>query len=101
MDRGRKITIGSDHGDAVQTNAGGRAMIALIDFENLLKQKIGLDVASVGPSTIARAVKERMRVCRLHDEQVYWERLQSSETELQELVETVVIPETWFFRDPE
>src|SRR5262249_55035918 len=31
----------------------------------------------------------------------YWQRVRGSSDELQELIETVVIPETWFFRDVE
>jgi chemotaxis protein methyltransferase WspC len=29
----------------------------------------------------------------------YWERLHAADDELQELIEAVVVPETWFFRD--
>ena len=39
--------------------------------------------------------------CLLADPQSYWLHLRASPTELQELVEAVVVPETWFFRDPQ
>src|SRR5712671_4623467 len=71
----------------------------LAGFEDLLKRTIGLDTASVGSSVVARAVQARMSACELDDWQAYWERVNASQTELQELVEAVVIPETWFFRD--
>jgi len=72
-----------------------------MDFEALLKKTMGLDSASVGSSTIDRAVRSRMAgtgISRLDD---YWQQVCSSKDELQELIETVVVPETWFFRDRE
>jgi len=72
-----------------------------IDFENLLKRTIGLDPASVGSGTIERAVRSRMMTLGLQQTGTYWEHLQTSGEELQELIESVVVPETWFFRDRE
>ncbi|TPI72557.1 protein-glutamate O-methyltransferase CheR [Mesorhizobium sp. B2-8-9] len=69
--------------------------------EKLLTETIGLDAASVGQTVIRQAVKDRMAACRIIDAQAYWEHLTSSAQELQELVNAVVIPETWFFRDRE
>jgi chemotaxis protein methyltransferase WspC len=71
-----------------------------VDFDALLREAIGLDAASLGPSAIARAVAQRQAACRLEDVHAYWLRVRSSPTELQELIEAVVVPETWFFRDP-
>ena len=73
----------------------------LAGFEDLLKRTIGLDTASVGSSIVEHAVQARMSVCELGDLQAYWEHVRASQAELQELVEAVVIPETWFFRDRE
>jgi chemotaxis protein methyltransferase WspC len=69
-------------------------------FEQLLKQTMSLDAASIGSAAVERAVQERLSACQLADAQTYWERLSGSGTELQELIEAVVVPETWFFRDP-
>ena len=66
----------------------------------LLRQTIGLDVASVGLSLIERAVKERIRANNLRDVSQYADLLPRSQAELQSLVEVVVIPETFFFRYP-
>ena len=71
-----------------------------VDFEGLLREAIGLDASSLGPSAVARAVALRQAACRLDDVHGYWLRVRSSPSELQELVEAVVVPETWFFRDP-
>ncbi len=68
---------------------------------NLLKQAIGMDAEIVGQSVIDHAVRARMTVCGLKDRGQYWERLRHSADELQLLVEEVVVPETWFFRDAE
>ena len=71
------------------------------EFGTLLRQTIGLDVASIGAWIIERAVDDRQLACRLPDAQAYWDYLQSSAAELQALIEAVVVPETWFFRDRE
>ena len=67
----------------------------------LLKEKMGLDAGSIGVASVERAVRERLAARGLKDVQVYWTQLSASEEELQELIEVIVIPETWFFRDPE
>jgi chemotaxis protein methyltransferase WspC len=67
----------------------------------LLRETLGLDVASVGNSLIERAVKRRMIANNLPDILPYAHLLECSELELQSLCEAVVIPETFFFRYPE
>jgi chemotaxis protein methyltransferase WspC len=69
------------------------------DFANLLKETMGLDSASVGDATIESAVRMRMDSLGYKQREHYWERLHASDNELQELIEAVVVPETWFFRD--
>ena len=68
-------------------------------FENLLKQAMGLDAASIGTSAVERAVQTRTRACGLADCDLYWAQVSTCRVELQALVEAVVVPETWFFRD--
>ena len=75
--------------------------MAIIDFEKVLKQAMGLDAASIGSSTIERAVRVRMADLGLARREDYWRQLHDSKDEIQELIETVVVPETWFFRDRE
>jgi chemotaxis protein methyltransferase WspC len=62
---------------------------------------MGLDAESIGIASVERVVRARCAARGLEDEQAYWEQLNASEEELQELIEAIVIPETWFFRDPE
>ncbi|MES2569149.1 MAG: protein-glutamate O-methyltransferase CheR, partial [Verrucomicrobiota bacterium] len=38
-------------------------------------------------------------ICQLPDLEEYWRLVCDSKAELQELIEAVVVPETWFFRD--
>jgi chemotaxis protein methyltransferase WspC len=75
--------------------------MALPQIIDLLRQTVGLDVASVGLSLIERAVKQRLIANDLPDVLQYADLLQNSKLELQSLVEAVVIPETFFFRYPE
>ena len=75
--------------------------MAYRELEQLLKRTIGLDPVSIGSASIERAVQSRMRACHLKSAQEYLEHLRLSVTELQELFDAVIVPETWFFRDRE
>lgn len=70
-------------------------------IEALLQQKIGLNAMSLGPQAIARWVHQRMVVCGCADLAEYLLQLQTNAAELEALIEAVVVPETWFFRDRE
>ena len=70
-------------------------------FFAFLKDRIGLDVASVGEAIIERAVRQRSQAVQAQTPQDYWQHLQSSHDEQQALIEAVIVPETWFFRYPE
>ena len=73
--------------------------MAYVQIEELLQQTMGLDVASIGTSAVERAVLARAAECKLDGAVAYLARLRSSAAELQALIEAVVVPETWFFRD--
>ena len=68
-------------------------------IEALLTNRIGLDPAAVGSALIPRAVKIRMNELGLGDVDSYSALICGSESELQALIEEVVVPESWFFRD--
>jgi chemotaxis protein methyltransferase WspC len=68
-------------------------------IEERLKVAMGLDVASIGSTALVRAVQGRRVACGLQDVDDYWRKLSGSDAELQELIEAVVVSETWFFRD--
>lgn len=70
-------------------------------FGPLLKARIGLDSASIGTAAIERAVRLRTVATRAAGEDAYWQLLHSQPDEMQQLIEAVVVPETWFYRYPE
>jgi chemotaxis protein methyltransferase WspC len=65
----------------------------------LLRHTIGLNSEAIGAETVVRAVNQRMARCGISDLQTYLGRLQTSAQELHALIDEVVVPETWFFRD--
>ncbi len=70
-------------------------------FLDFLYQRIGLDAASVGEATIARAVRLRQAAVQALTLADYWALLNSAPDEQQALIEAVIVPETWFMRYPE
>jgi hydrogenase maturation factor len=69
--------------------------------ERLLSRWIGLDVSTVGPAAVDRAVRTRMAAIGETDAAAYAARAAADETERDALVEEVVVAESWFFRDPQ
>ena len=71
------------------------------EIQTLLQQVMGLHAETIGSSSIERAVQARMMACGAASVDDYMDRLTASPREVQELIEVVIVPETWFFRDPE
>ncbi|MCO6414463.1 MAG: hypothetical protein J5I92_17150 [Thiogranum sp.] len=69
------------------------------EIERLLQNEIGLHSSTVGSDTVRHAVEARMRACDISRVEDYRDVIRHSRTELDQLIDTVVIPETWFFRD--
>ena len=72
---------------------------ACLAAETLLELWIGLDPHTVGRNAIARAVRVRMEACGESDEDAFIARLTHDATQQGRLIEEVVVPESWFFRD--
>ena len=70
-------------------------------IEKRLRQSMGLDVESIGSSSLQRLVRLRMKAAGIATLDDYDRLLNLSATEWNQLVEAVVITETWFFRDRE
>jgi len=70
-------------------------------FFRFLRERIGLDVESVGAPMVERALRQRCLAVGAVDLDHYWLRLQKLADEQQALIEAVIVPETWFFRYPE
>ncbi|OJW25888.1 MAG: hypothetical protein BGO49_22025 [Planctomycetales bacterium 71-10] len=71
----------------------------LRDIDAILSERLGLDRASIGPGMVPRAARARMRAVGLVEPSAYAELVASCPAELQELVDEVTVPESWFFRD--
>jgi len=67
----------------------------------LLEQWIGLDVHTLGSATIVRALRVRMEACGEPDEATFLARLTRDTEQQGRLIDEVVVPESWFFRDPQ
>ncbi|WP_233237773.1 protein-glutamate O-methyltransferase CheR [Bordetella sp. LUAb4] len=91
---------GSASGPAAGATPADDAAMKLA-FNGLLKQRIGLDADAIGQATIDRAVRQRAQACHADNTAEYWRQLVGSREEQQQLIETVVVPETSFFRHPE
>lgn len=72
-----------------------------IAIEALLRRSIGLEANSLGSQVIIGAVEQRCRAVGIVDLATYYTKLLTNPSELEALVEAVVVPETWFFRDRE
>lgn len=75
--------------------------MSLTIIESLLEKKIGLSAETIGSDTIGKAIQRRMSDCGIFDSKAYFDYLLTSEKEWDELIEMVVVPETWFFRNKE
>lgn len=68
-------------------------------LESVLKEAMGLNISSVGPSSLKHAIARRMRDLEMDNTLKYLQLIKSSTPELNELIEEVAVNETWFFRD--
>ncbi len=64
-----------------------------------LETRTGLAIASLGDSIFDRHVEMRTIELHLHQEQEYRDLLSRNPTEAQWLIDRLVVPETWFFRN--
>ncbi len=64
-----------------------------------IENKIGLKPGGITPAVWEWVLKERMNLCTISTYKEYYERLVSSRDECQALIELIIIPESWFFRD--
>ncbi|HAN73745.1 MAG TPA: hypothetical protein DCQ63_05235, partial [Planktothrix sp. UBA8402] len=67
----------------------------------LLQEKIGLDPNVIGIREISRVLERHRVACNCSSLETYFHYLQTNKAEFEALIESVVVPETWFFRDGE
>ena len=70
-------------------------------IEQLLRQTIGLDATTIGRTLVQRAIRLRMRSAGARGVEEYEQVIRRSRTEWNKLVESLLVGETWFFRDAE
>ncbi|MFN6190573.1 MAG: CheR family methyltransferase [Planctomycetia bacterium] len=73
----------------------------LAGAEAILERWLGLDPSTIGSAAIERAVRQRMKALGLDDAAVFADRAANDAAERDRLVEEVIVPESWFFRDPQ
>ncbi|MCX5806504.1 MAG: hypothetical protein NT010_10635 [Proteobacteria bacterium] len=92
------------HGSAASNHfpAGIAAHEAgMLNAEELLSKKIGLEPESIGRKRIADIVNTRMELSRIDDVNKYLQKLETDPAEFEGLIEDLTVSETWFFRDIE
>lgn len=72
---------------------------AVPSVEQLLRRWIGLDPTTIGATAIDRAIRLRMAAVDAADRDAYLRMLVADQGERDRLVDEVVVPESWFFRD--
>ena len=70
-------------------------------IEALLRAEIGLSAELIGAQSIASAIRNRMSARGITDPADFHYRLQNDPLELAEMIEEVIVPESWFFRGVE
>jgi len=68
-------------------------------IKTLLLNKIGLDTETIGDSSLQHAVDKRLAATQKTDLGDYFALLSKDRRELDALIEEIVVPETWFFRN--
>lgn len=69
------------------------------EINQLLRQSIGLNPESLGKHLIKDAVKRQMEATGIHEGKKYALRARVDSEELARLIDEVIVPESWFFRD--
>ena len=67
--------------------------------EELLREEIGLDVETIGRGAVERALRRQFAGHEEADPVALARRLRAEPALLRRVIEAVVVPETWFFRD--
>jgi chemotaxis protein methyltransferase WspC len=73
--------------------------VKFTEVENLLSTRIGFDIHTVGPQAIESGCRQSMEEAGVSDPTAYARMLAGDPDAWNRLLDRVVIPETWFFRD--
>ena len=72
----------------------------LAEVFRLLRERAGMEPESVGCGGIESVVRRRISASGADSPQTYARRLSTDTAEFSELLEELLVPETWCFRDP-
>jgi chemotaxis protein methyltransferase WspC len=72
--------------------------VPLTAIDAIVRERMGIDPASLGPNVLARAVEGRMLARGLSDYALYTVRLMTEQAERDALAADLAVSETWFFR---
>src|SRR5512146_1549336 len=75
--------------------------ISLKELIHTIAEERGLDLRGYKPSTLQRRVRKRMFQIGIQDFSQYLEKVRTDQDEIRELLNTVLINVTEFFRDPQ
>lgn len=67
----------------------------------LLHERIGFNPESIGPDKILSTVRANLSTRKIPDPEQFLEGLKRGNEDFQSIVDAVIVPETWFFRDGE
>jgi chemotaxis protein methyltransferase WspC len=68
----------------------------LAEVCRFLRESAGFEPDALGMQSVAHAVRQRMAEAGAESSRDYLRRLQTEAGELQDLLDQVVVPETWF-----
>lgn len=74
-------------------------MSDLNSIEELLQRRTGVIVETLGPKAIERAIADRCKDLAITETSTYCRMVLENSTELNHLIDAIIIPESWFFRD--
>jgi chemotaxis protein methyltransferase WspC len=72
--------------------------MSFLGVEHLLRKRLGLDPAALGPTILPRTVENRMRKSGVASLESYLDLLTADPAEIQGLATELLVSETWFFR---
>ena len=69
------------------------------ELAEILHKTLGLNISSIGANTLERSINRRLKKLDLANQTEYVLYLRKRRSEIHQLIDEVVISETWFFRD--
>ena len=66
----------------------------------LIERRIGVNIDSIGEANFQKIIREKMKGLGINELKTYYTRLDQYTLDFQQLVEEIIVPETWFFRNP-